>query len=264
MGSPLTLTVANCYMFFFERDIVRQIENSGGFYVRYIDDIFISINWPFRHLSKETDRWNKNDPSIKLNIQIESAATFLDVHIENIDGRLQTKVFQKPSYEPYYLPFNSIHSMHMKKNIPYVMLLRAIRYCSTFQSYIDERETLRMAFLLNRYPGNFIDEQFKRVWTKVNTNEDINAHNYIQIRQQIMDLPVKEKIAIEYDTHMFVHFTYCSSMRSFPRRFHELWKRYFSNSPLTDVAPILGTRNVDNLQRQLVFASRKEIEHQVQ
>ena len=31
MGSPLTLTVANCYMFFFERDIVRQIENSGGF-----------------------------------------------------------------------------------------------------------------------------------------------------------------------------------------------------------------------------------------
>ncbi|CAF1423707.1 unnamed protein product [Rotaria sordida] len=46
MGSPLTLTIANCYMFFYERDIVKQIEDSGGLYLRYIDDIFITINWP--------------------------------------------------------------------------------------------------------------------------------------------------------------------------------------------------------------------------
>ncbi|CAF1463262.1 unnamed protein product [Adineta steineri] len=46
MGSPLTMTMANCYMYFFEQKIVKQIQNSGGIYVRYIDDIFISINWP--------------------------------------------------------------------------------------------------------------------------------------------------------------------------------------------------------------------------
>ena len=34
MGSPLTLTIANCYMFFYERDIVKQINNSGGLYLR--------------------------------------------------------------------------------------------------------------------------------------------------------------------------------------------------------------------------------------
>ena len=44
MGSPLTSTIANCYMFFFERNIARQVGNSGGRYMRYIDDIFISIN----------------------------------------------------------------------------------------------------------------------------------------------------------------------------------------------------------------------------
>ncbi|CAF4386938.1 unnamed protein product, partial [Rotaria sordida] len=32
------------------------------------------------------------------------------------------------------------------------MLLRAIRYCSSFQVYLDEREKLRMALLLNKYP----------------------------------------------------------------------------------------------------------------
>ncbi|CAF1095267.1 unnamed protein product [Rotaria sordida] len=46
MGSPLTLTVANCYMFFYERQIVKQINNSDGLYFRYIDDIFLAINWP--------------------------------------------------------------------------------------------------------------------------------------------------------------------------------------------------------------------------
>ncbi|CAF1044442.1 unnamed protein product [Rotaria sp. Silwood1] len=52
MGSPLTLTIANCYMFFFEQDIVKQINNSGGLYVLDIDDIFITINWPTQHLFK--------------------------------------------------------------------------------------------------------------------------------------------------------------------------------------------------------------------
>ncbi|CAF4364406.1 unnamed protein product, partial [Rotaria sordida] len=66
MGSPLTLTVANCYMFFYEQQIIKQINNSGGLYFRYIDDIFIVINWPIRHLMKQIDRWNKIDENIKL------------------------------------------------------------------------------------------------------------------------------------------------------------------------------------------------------
>ncbi|CAF1626475.1 unnamed protein product, partial [Adineta ricciae] len=56
MGSPLTLTIANCYMFFFEQNIIKQITNSGGLYFRYIDDIFIIINWPLRHFQKQIER----------------------------------------------------------------------------------------------------------------------------------------------------------------------------------------------------------------
>jgi hypothetical protein len=42
-------------------------------------------------------------------------------------------------------------------NIPFAMLLRAIRYCSAFELYIKERETLRMTLLSNKYPDEFID-----------------------------------------------------------------------------------------------------------
>ncbi|CAF4454995.1 unnamed protein product [Rotaria sp. Silwood2] len=114
MGSPLTLTIANCYMFFYERKIVNQIHNSNGLYFRYIDDLFVAINWPARHLVKQIDRWNKFDENIKLSENIGSTADFLDLCIENRDGTLFSSIFQKPSYEPYYLPFNNIaqHSKH--------------------------------------------------------------------------------------------------------------------------------------------------------
>ncbi|CAF5111309.1 unnamed protein product [Rotaria sp. Silwood1] len=252
MGSPLTLTMANCYMFFYERDIVKQINNSNGLYFRYIDDIFIVINWPARHLLKQIDRWNHFDENIKLSENISSIVDFLDLHIENQDGQLFTTIYQKPSYEPYYLPFNSIHPLHMKKNIIFTMLLRAIRYCSTFQAYLDERENLRMALMVNKYPNKFIHEQFDHVLLKLNIDQPLTCNNYCNFRQRIIDSPVKEKIPVDYGKTMFVHFTYCSSMKTFPSKFHALWNKYFGESPINEVIPVLGTRNVKNLQRRLM------------
>ncbi|CAF3605876.1 unnamed protein product [Rotaria socialis] len=257
MGSPLTLTISNCYIYFFERQIVNQIRNSGGLYFRYIDDIFITINWPARHLLKQIERWNKFDENIKLSANIGSIVNFLDLNMENQDGQLYTTVFQKPSYEPYYLPFNIIHPLHMKKNIPFAMLLRAIRYCSTFKSYLNEREKLRMALLLNKYPNKIIDEQFNNVLSKFGIDEPLTLTNYNRSRQKVINSPIKEKQLVNYEKSIFVHFTYCSSMKTFPIKFHSLWEKYFDKSPINEVTPILGTRNVDNLQKRLIHTKSK-------
>ncbi|CAF3961934.1 unnamed protein product [Rotaria sp. Silwood1] len=253
MGSPLTLTMANCYMFFFERRIAKQIKNSGGLYFRYIDDLFIVVNWPVRHLLKQIDKWKNFDENIKLNPNINSFATFLDLYMESCDGVLFTTVYQKPSYEPYYLPFNSIHPLHMKKNIPFTILLRVIRYCSTFQTYLDEREKLRMALLLNKYPNKLIEEQFNNVLLKCNIDQPLTNSNYSKYRQIVIDSPMKQKVSIDYEAVMFIHFTYCSTMKTFPAKFHLLWNKYFEESPINEVRPILGTRNVKNIHRRLAF-----------
>ena len=259
MGSPLTLTMANCYMFFYEQRIMRQINNSLGLYFRYIDDIFIVINWPARHLFKQIDRWNHFDDNIKLSANIGSSVNFLDLYIENKVGELYTCVYQKPSYEPYYLPFNSIHPLHMKKNIPFTMLLRAIRYCSTFEGYLYEREKLRTALLLNKYPNNLIDEQFNKVLLKYNINGLLSSNNYSSERRKVINTPIKEKPPMNYEKTIFIHFTYCLSMKSFPRKFHELWTKYFGESPINEIVPVLGTRNADNLQRHLMHTRPLDI-----
>ncbi|CAF3299560.1 unnamed protein product [Rotaria sp. Silwood2] len=252
MGSPLTLTVANCYTFFYEQQIIKQIHNSSGLYFRYIDDISIAINWPARHLFKQIDKWNHFDENIKLSENIAVTADFLDLHIENKNRELFTTIYQKPSYEPYYLPFNSIHPLHMKKNIIFTLLLRALRYCSTFQEYLNERERLRVALLLNKYPNKFIDERFIYVLEKLNIEQFLTSNNYAQHRQKIIDSQIKEKVPIDFGKIVFVHFTYCSNMRTFSGKFHALWNEYFGESPINDIIPTLGTRNVNNLQQRLM------------
>ncbi|CAF4153665.1 unnamed protein product, partial [Rotaria sordida] len=185
---------------------------------------------------KQIDKWKNFDENIKLNPNIGSFATFLDLYMENRDGVLFTTVYQKPSYEPYYLPFNSIHPLHMKKNIPYTMLLRVMRYCSIFQTYLDEREKLRMALLLNKYPNKLIEEQFNNVLLKCNIDQPLTDFNYDKYRQKVMNSFMKEKFMIDYEAVMFIHFTYCSTMKTFPAKFHLLWNKYFEQSPINETS----------------------------
>ncbi|CAF3768874.1 unnamed protein product [Rotaria sp. Silwood1] len=51
-------------------------------------------------------------------------ADFLDLHIENQVGQLFSAIYPEPSYEPYYLPFNSIQTILVKKNIPFAFWLK--------------------------------------------------------------------------------------------------------------------------------------------
>jgi hypothetical protein len=255
MGSPLTLTIANCYMFFYERDIVKQVQNDNGFYRRYIDDTFCAINWTKEQLLEQVTNWNQIDSNIKLTAEISSTANFLDLHVENQGGLLQTSVFRKPSYEPYFLPFDSVHPMHIKRNIPYVALVRAIRYSSTFQAYINERESIRMALLLNKYTGDFIDRQFERVLSDFKI-EHLNVRNFLTMRDKVIKQEKTQKAPFEFDKSIFVHFTYCSSMKNFPFQFRRLWEKYFAQSPIADIKPVIGTRNVGNLQQRLMHTKR--------
>ncbi|CAF1661361.1 unnamed protein product, partial [Rotaria magnacalcarata] len=148
---------------------------------------------PTQHLSKQIDRCNKFDVNIKLKSPVGYITNFLDLKIENKNGVLFTEVYHKPSYESYYLPFNSIHPIHMKKNIPFEMLIRAIKYCSTFEAYLYEREKLRMAWLLNKYPGEFLERQFNRVFQKYDINQPISNKNYSTLREKIIYADNKSK-----------------------------------------------------------------------
>ncbi|CAF5151923.1 unnamed protein product, partial [Rotaria magnacalcarata] len=134
------------------------------------------------------------------------------------------------------------------------------RYCSTFKAFLDEREDLRMALLLNKYPGNFIDNQFNRVLKKCNITQSLNSNNYNTIRKNIIyNIIEEEKLPTDHYRTMFIHFTYCLNIRTLPTKFHTVWNKYFSESPINEIVPVIGTRNVQNLQKQLVKNKQSNI-----
>lgn len=133
------------------------------------------------------------------------------------------------------------------------MLLRAIRYCSSFEVFLDEREKLRIALLLNKYRNKVTEKQFNKLMSNFKIHQPLTQVDYRKYRQQIIDTAYKEKSPIDYDRKLFIHFTYCSNMKVFPIKFHTLWGKYFNESPINEVTPVLGTRNANNLQLRLTL-----------
>ncbi|CAF1363143.1 unnamed protein product, partial [Rotaria magnacalcarata] len=82
---------------------------------------------------------NDFHPNIKLEANIGSCVSFLDLLINNKNGILSTSVHHKPAAEPCVVPFISDHPRHVFSNIIQAALLRAVRYSSTLDIFEKER-----------------------------------------------------------------------------------------------------------------------------
>jgi len=88
------------------------------------------------------------------------------------------------------------------------MLLRAIRHCSTLDSFIREREKIRIALLLNKHPNKLIDQQFQALLQKYAKTHEMTGKSYDTIRKTILvsSEPIKDRV--DYAATLFVHFVY--------------------------------------------------------
>ncbi|CAF1431427.1 unnamed protein product [Rotaria sordida] len=123
MGSSFTLTLANIFMWKWQKEVVRRQDM--------------------------TDDANKWHPNIKLEYKIGKSLPFLDVLFTNNNGILTTSVYHKLAAEPYVVPFLSDHPRHVFINIIQTSLARAARYSSTFESFNNERRYIQLTLLYN-------------------------------------------------------------------------------------------------------------------
>ena len=145
--------------------------------IRYIDDIFMTTNRPIEEINVELNKAQNKDMNINIESTINTSVHFLDVTITNENGQLRTSIFHKPTTEPYILPYTSDHPHHVRRNIPYVALLRAARICSHVNDFNSECIRIDMSLLLNHYPPNFIKKHFHRFFHLNNTLSVFNELN---------------------------------------------------------------------------------------
>ncbi|CAF4271167.1 unnamed protein product, partial [Rotaria sordida] len=149
MGSSFTLTLANIFMWKWQKELVRRQDMTGEFYGRYIDDIFMTWNKSEKSLKDLLDDANKWHPNIKLEYSIGKSLPFLDVSFTNNNGILTISVYHKPAAESYVVPFRSDHPRHVFVNVIQTSLSRAVRYSSTFENFNNERRYIQLTLLYN-------------------------------------------------------------------------------------------------------------------
>ena len=240
-------------MYFVERPIYKWAKRTCALYYRYIDDLFIMSNVHADTLKGLVSFWNRLDDNINFSDSIGPMAEYLDIKLENREGRLFSEVFHKPSYEPYYLPFTSAHARHMKKNIPVVAFIRAIRYSSSYEAFKREEAHICMSLLLNKYPIQFILEQLERVPRTFQCAAP-NRRNYSVLRRIFLNTADNhtKKAKIAFEVNILCHFSYCKGMNDFSTRFHRLWDECFSDTAICKMKPIVGSKRLDNLRDYLI------------
>ncbi len=170
MGTRMAPQYANIFMTWFEKRMLKEWGNDAEIrlWKRFIDDIFMIWRGTRERLNRFIDYINDYDEEGKIQFTAEISDTqvpFLDVLVQKtIDStRLQTDLYTKPTDRKIYLHFNSDHPLKQKKNLPYGLLIRVRRICSTVDKYdVHAREIL--ATLKSRgYPQDNLEEANRKV-----------------------------------------------------------------------------------------------------
>ncbi|CAF1200198.1 unnamed protein product [Rotaria sp. Silwood1] len=290
MGSSFTLTLANIFMWKWQKEFVRQQDITNEFYGRYIDDVFMTWNRSEKELRKLLEDANKWHPNIKLDFKISQSLPFLDVLLTNDNGILSTSVYHKPAAEPYVTPYLSDHPRHVFQNIIQNALTKAVRYSSTYQLFLNEQ-------ILIRYPSSFIDKQFFKFFNKykISTTPFLSMctdeKQFKQMRQIILRIPTykqsqvalsaatanldndpsdeplmqetniindPEKNDAKLDNKIIIHYTHEKRLHSFKRDMHRIMDHTFENKLDKDIKLIVGNRNRRAAENELIRKRPKQ------
>ncbi|CAF4629913.1 unnamed protein product [Rotaria socialis] len=191
MGSAFTLTLANIFMWKWEKQLVHRLKVSNEIYGRYVDDIFFTSNDSLECIDQMLDEANNFHPNIKLVRQIGRSVPFLDVLIENRKGTLTTSVYHKEAAEPYVVPFGSDHPGHVFRNTVDTAITKAVRYSTTLVEFEEEIRQMKLMFLYNGYSPRQIHRRLTTLFSKYFSNYFIlpmlhNPDDFDYLRHQLL------------------------------------------------------------------------------
>ena len=166
MGTPFSVTAANAFLYYHEKDLIFLYRDNIALYKRFIDDIILLWTGPHAMLLEFLNAFNTKDPRIKITYKIsDNAVSFLDLYIykDLSSSLLQFSTYQKPLYKYLYIPFESFHPASSKKAFIKGKLVRYVRNSSTMQSFVVIRDLFWKRLRLRGYPFKFLFPLFRSI-----------------------------------------------------------------------------------------------------
>ena len=163
MGTKFAPPYAITFMGEFEENALANFELKPFVWWRYIDDIFMVWQHGEEELLKFIEYLNSIHPTLKFTYSYSAESVdFLDVCVSKFGVTLKTDLFVKETDTHQYLHYNSCHTFHTKKGIPYGQALRFRRIIAD-DTQLDLECNKLISWFLNRgFPEHMVRQQVQR------------------------------------------------------------------------------------------------------
>ena len=189
MGSSLGPTFADYYMSTLENHLLSQDRASNPVqYFRYVDDTFVIFK-SRSHVQHFKRRMEKNS-KLKFTYEIMEGSVFnfldLSLRVEE-DGTFNTSIFIKPTDKGVYANFHSHIPLEYKKSVVRSLVIRAIKFSSTWKACSDELKRITQIMANNAFPQALVEKIINMQLSNFNLlakdkeDEDDNAMFYLQL-----------------------------------------------------------------------------------
>ena len=125
--------------------------------------MFIIWRNEFGNVSYFINILNDLHSSITFTFQSGNTINFLDINLTLKNNYIETDIYFKPCSSKYYLPFNSFHPRHTKRNIPYNLAKRITTIVSNNHTRTLRLAELKQILLSQLYPINLINDAIKKL-----------------------------------------------------------------------------------------------------
>ena len=158
MGSPLSPCVANLFMAKLEETALANADlKKPTCWFRFVDDVFSII----RKDAVESFLLylNQQHPAIQFTMEVEKdrKLPFLDITVcRQVDGRLATNTYRKPTHTGRFLQFDSNHPASVKNSVALSLLKRVGNITESDEAKHREIEQVVSELSANGYPLPFL------------------------------------------------------------------------------------------------------------
>ena len=148
-----------------ESNILRSLILKPDYWYRYIDDIFAIWTHGPEELHHMMTILKHYHPTIKFTHSHDyHSIPFLDTLVcRDINNKLYTKLYHKPTDNKHYLHFHSAHPRKQKESVPYGLLIRCRRICYKLEDFNREADIIINKLRQRKYPMNLLVEARNKV-----------------------------------------------------------------------------------------------------
>ena len=199
MGSPLDPTLANIFLCYHETTWVNNCpqEFRPVYYRRYIDDVIVLFKEK-THVKKFLRYTNSRHKNIFTFVKEENnVLAFLDIKITRIDDKLITSIHRKKTFSGVYLNYHSYLPKEYKKGLLFTLLYRAYKLSSSYVSFHEEIQNLKIIWQKNSFPVYFIDKCVYKFLDKLFTRPHNVEEAATEKEKLLICLPFLGNISIQ-------------------------------------------------------------------